>query len=320
MNGPNRSVSITLLALAGIVSLALVATGVLRERQGGAGEPAVHAGALGLIITTAAAAVVISLPGGGAREQSSEADSGTLRAMRDVQKAVERLSQQGALSDDARRVLNRSKERELLCRAIEEDVRRHDWEAALVLCRELAERFGYEQEADRFRSQIDMLRAESLDEEIAGTIAKIDALIVERRWDDAAAAAAHAEQSFPATQSIRTVVNRVARSKEAYKSDLERRFLMMAQAERVDEAMDLLRELDAYLTEREAEPLQEVARGVIGKARENLGAAFKLAYQDREWGIAVSLGEQIVSQFPNSRMAEEVSGVLAELRDRAAQA
>ncbi len=315
MNGASRSVSITLLVLAGLVSLTMVIVGFLRELEDGGGAVVVYAGALGLIITASVAAVVFSMG-----EKVDSEQEAVVRALRDVQRAVERMSQQSALSDDARRVLNRSKERDLLCRAIEEDIRRHDWEAALVLCQELSVRFGYEQEAERFRTQIEMGRAEGLDDEISGAIARVDELIVQRRWDDAGEAATRTVQSFPAAQRVRSLGDRVARAKEHYKNDLERRFLMMAQAERVDEAMELLRELDAYLTEREAEPLREVARGVIGKAKENLGAAFKLAYQDREWGIAVSVGEQIVEQFPNSRMAEEVSGILGELRERAAHA
>ena len=83
--------------------------------------------------------------------------------------------------------------------------------------------------------------------------------------------------------------------------------------------MEILKDLDHYLTEREAEPFREVARGVIGKARENLGAAFKLACQDRQWGIAISLGEQISREFPNSRMAQEVQDMLPSLRQRAGE-
>ena len=82
---------------------------------------------------------------------------------------------------------------------------------------------------------------------------------------------------------------------------------------------EILKDLDHYLTEREAEPFREVARGVIGKARENLGAAFKLACQDRQWGIAISLGEQISREFPNSRMAQEVQDMLPSLRQRAGE-
>ncbi len=313
MNGGSRGVSITLLVLAGLISLTMVVVGFLRElNEPGTGATVVYTGALGLIITACAGAVVWAM------ETNTENEQGAVvSSLVEVKRAVDRMTQQAALSDDARRVLNRSKERELLCRAIEEDIRRHDWEAALILCEELSTRFGYTQEADRFRSQIDMGRAEGLDEEISSAMARVDALIVQKKWDEARAAARVVADAFPALPRMQALTERVDRARAQYKGDLERRFLMLAQSDRIDEAMELLRELDAYLTEDEAAPLREVARGVIGKARENLGAAFKLAYRDREWGIAASVGEQILTQFPNSRMAEEVSGIMGELRERA---
>ena len=83
--------------------------------------------------------------------------------------------------------------------------------------------------------------------------------------------------------------------------------------------MEMLKELDAYLTEDEAGPYREVARGVIGKARDNLGVQFKLAVQDRRWDRASQLGDRIIEQFPNSRMAGEVRGMLDSIRARLRQ-
>ena len=62
-----------------------------------------------------------------------------------------------------------------------------------------------------------------------------------------------------------------------------------------------------------------MARGVIGKARENLGAQFKLAVQDRAWSRAATIGNTIVEQFPNTRMAAEVRDLLDGIRARARQ-
>lgn len=312
MNGMGRSLSITLLVLSGLISLTMVAAGIARELGGADGELMLFTGALGMIVTGSAAAVIAALPG-----QTGEGTGELHRALREVQRALDRMTQQAALSDDARRVLNRTRERELLCRAIEEDIRSHDWAAAQVLTTELASRFGYEQDAERFRLQIELARAEGLDEEITSAVARLDQIIVQRRWDDALAEAGRITAEFPTAQRVRGIADRVTRARRQYKEELERRFLIAAQADRIDEAMELLRELDAYLTEHEAEPFREVARGVIGKARENLGASFKLACQDRQWGIALSVGEQIIAQFPGSRMAAEVSRIIEDIRDRA---
>ena len=82
--------------------------------------------------------------------------------------------------------------------------------------------------------------------------------------------------------------------------------------------MELLKELDKYLTEQEAEPFRETARGVIGKKRDNLGVQFKIAVHDREWVRAMRVGEQIIQEFPNTKMCDEVRGMIDLLRERAA--
>ena len=81
----------------------------------------------------------------------------------------------------------------------------------------------------------------------------------------------------------------------------------------------MLKELDNYLSPDEAEPFREVARGVISKARENLGAQFKIAVQDRQWASAAAIGRRIINEFPNTRMAAEVRGLMDGILSRANQ-
>lgn len=233
--------------------------------------------------------------------------------------AMDRFSQHSALSDDARRVLNRKRERELLRRAIEEDMAVGEWDAAMVLVRELAERFGYRADAEEFRRRIDTVRAETVERNITDAISLIDGLIIQRRWDVAYAESGRVTRLFPDSPRVEGLRARVDQARVSYRSDLERRFLLAAQANRAEEALELLRELDGYLTAAEAAPYQELARGVIGKARDNLGAQFKLAVQDKHWRHAADLGEQIIQQFPNSRMADEIRGMIDGIRSRASR-
>ena len=60
------------------------------------------------------------------------------------------------------------------------------------------------------------------------------------------------------------------------------------------------------------------ARGVIGKKRQNLGVQFKLAVADHEWIDALHVGEQIIADFPNTKMADEVLSMMDLLKERAA--
>lgn len=275
-------------------------------------EVLVACGALGMLVILAIAPVTWHLR----RRQATHAQlSKKIDGLAD---AIRHLSDSSALSDDARRVLNRSTERELLCRAIEEDIQKQAWDAALVLCNELAERFGYRADAEEFRGRIDLARAEIQERRVADAIARLDGLIVQRRWDVAVREAQRIRRLYPDSTRVERLRERVEQARAVYKTDLERRFLeASATGNRVDEAMLLLKEMDSYFSESEAEPFREVARGVIGKARDNLGAQFKIAVQDRQWPLAASLGRRIINEFPNTRMAQEVRGMLDGILQRA---
>ncbi|MCA9287934.1 MAG: hypothetical protein KDA05_05075 [Phycisphaerales bacterium] len=289
-------------AIAAVLGVGLVAYGVWEHDRTFAvlGVAALAVVGLGLPVT------LVAMAGRGA---------GDTRA---VVEAVERLIEHSALSDDARRVLNRRSERHLLRQAIEEDMHHGDHEAALVLVRELAERFGYRSDAEELRARIEAARFEAVEHRITEAIARLDSLIGEKRWDEAMTEAARITRTHPDSHRVEGLRHRVERARAQYKADLERRFLLAAQQDRVDEALGLLHELDQYMTEQEAGPLQEVARGVIGKARENLGVQFRLAVQDRRWRHAAEIGDRIIAEFPNTRMAQEVRGMIDGIRSRAA--
>jgi len=267
----------------------------------------------GALLVFALAPVAFAFVLGGARAQHQQ----LIARVDELTRVVRSFTDLASLSEDARRVLNRQNDRELLTQAIEEDISNKNWNAAMVLVKELAERFGYRADAEEFRKKIDSLRAETIDKEISEATAYLDGLIIQRRWDAAYADAAKLLRLYPDASRVFGLRGRVELAQHSYKEELERRLLVAAQAGNTEEAMTLLKELDGYLTSNEAEPLRELARGVIGKARENLGAQFKLAVQDRNWREAARLGERIISDFPNSRMAAEIRDVIDGIRIRA---
>lgn len=235
----------------------------------------------------------------------------------ELARSVRQVSEQAALSDDARRVIHRDSERQLLRQAIEEDIAHQDWDAAMVLVKELADRFGYRVDAEEFRVRIERARAETLARKVTDAVAVLDGFILQRRWDAAYEEAARIRRLYPDSPRIETLRSRVDHARGMFKQDLERRFLVAAKDGHAEDAVTLLKELDSYLTPEEAEPLRELARGVIGKHRDNLGAQFKLAVQDRRWREAVRFGEGIIAEFPNSRMAQEVRDLIDGIRSRA---
>ena len=70
------------------------------------------------------------------------------------------MSEQQLLSDRAKSVAFREKERDAIRRAIQEEIAHGNFEAAGALANEIEASFGLKQEADRFRQDISNRRAE----------------------------------------------------------------------------------------------------------------------------------------------------------------
>ena len=224
------------------------------------------------------------------------------------------------LSESSKRVLYRPKELHLLRGAIEEDIGRGDYNAALTLCRTMAEEFGFREEAEKFRETIEAARRDRFDEQVRDALATLDESLARRDWAAAYAEAARMRRLFPEAGVVEELEGRIASAREEHKRHLRGRFLAAAEHGEVENAMALLRELDRYLTKSEAQQLQEVASGVVARHRENLSVQFNIAVRDRNWSEAVKAGNDIMREFPNSKMADEVRSMLDVLRTRATQA
>jgi hypothetical protein len=56
--------------------------------------------------------------------------------------------------------------------------------------------------------------------------------------------------------------------------------------------------------------LQEAARDIFRTKLHNLGVQISIAVTEKLWSGALNIGEQIIKEFPNSRMSEEIRGKL----------
>jgi len=313
-NWGHKAMVITGLAYGGamVVSLFLLLRGA-GVVGGPPREALLSAGLIGLllVLTMAPAAIIVALWAwtSPVRELS--------RRLRDVQDAVRVISEQAALSDDARRVLNRSTEREMLRRAIEQDIEQREWEAAVVLCDELANRFGYRADAEELRAKIAEARAGELDAAVREGAALIDGMLLQRRWADAEAEAARLARLMPQQTRTRELAARVEQARSEFKAEARQRFVAAAAEGRVEDAMTLLRDLDGLLTESESLPLRDMARGVIARAREQLGTQFREAIDEQDWADAATIARRIIAEHPNTKMAAEARQMLDGILARA---
>ncbi|MFW6061156.1 MAG: hypothetical protein ACODAQ_13325 [Phycisphaeraceae bacterium] len=278
----------------------------------GAYLPSVLLGLLGTVVLIVGA-VRAALYGRSARTVPTEAERRELLAL--LRQANDRL----LLSEPAKRIAYREHDIQTLRRVIEQDITRGDFDAAMILIEELAHTYGRRHEAEGYRERIANVRQQDQQAKIDEAVQGLEQILAQHEFDRAAREAAKLQRLFPDAERVQSLDQRVRDAREQYKQQLERQFLEAAESDDVDRALELLKELDMYLTEQEAEPLRETARGVIGKKRDNLGVQFKMAVHDKEWLRAVQVGEQIIREFPNSRMAEEARGMIDVLRQRAGE-
>lgn len=250
--------------------------------------------------------------------QGSAKDTSDTQSMEKVEKLLESINQRLLISESAKRIAYREKERQALQRAIQEDIEKGDFDAALVLSDELAQSYGYRELAEEYRERITGAQTNALDDRIRQAKQNLEKIVAMGDFNQAMREADKLMRLYPESPQVRGLDKQVLDAQERHKKAMERRFLDAAQRDDVETAMELLKELDKHLTEAEAEPFRETARGVITKKKQNLGVQFKLAVHDREWTHALQVGKQIMIEFPNTKMSDEVRGMLDLLRERAA--
>lgn len=220
------------------------------------------------------------------------------------------------MSENAKRVLFRDRELSILRKTVQDDLAQGEFHSALVLCDQMASVFGAVEEAEALRSKVQAIIHEHHDSRIREEIENLQQLLVQHRWVDAYQFAAKLRRLFPESPRLHSIEQQIADVRSQYRLELEARFLQSAELENVEEAMQLLRELDGYLTPDEARRFRDTATDVIVKYRDSLGARFKMAVSDHRWQEAIEFGEVIINQFPNTKMAKEVTTMLETIRVR----
>ncbi len=320
---PTRTTSLVIVAL-GVVCCAGCSVVLALSGNGGFAGVAAAITGLALLVGLLLASMVDGL-----RETTRCA----VRVARDVEdmqqrlitieQRIEVLRASAALSDRARGVLSRGQERMLLVQAAEEDLASGRFASANVLLRQL-QLLGADEEAAQLGQRVRAAQlgavlgagGQASGQTSASVIAPQPAF--DRGDADARLAPAATAASLGANAQASASAASVGAAQSQLKAGLEQAFHAAAREGRTDDAMMVLAQLDSLITPEEAVPLREIARDVIAKTRDGMGEKFRVAIQDKRWKDALALGEQIARQFPNSRMASEVGGMMDALRTRAA--
>lgn len=309
----------TACVLALIGSFVLIGLG-LAGMGGSASTWMVVVGCLAMFLAVAAMTVMPILL---KMESTLNRQLGELRDVHDRMaswgKTLDAIAENTRISDAAKSLARREQEMDAFRLAIQEDFRLEKWEAALRLVDEIESRFGYKQEADALREDLDEARSASIQAKLNQAIAVIEEHFKANDWDRAQVEIDRLLQALPDDTRVASLVERKKALREHHKQSLLQSWDEAVRRSDVDNAIDILKELDQYLSPAEAESLQTAARDVFKEKLLQLGVKFRFAVTEKRWEDALATGLELVEEFPNARMASEVREALDTLRERARQ-
>jgi len=309
---------ISIVALALALGLAAWGVAILQSN----GQPVIFAaGALGTILSLVA--LGISLDAAMQRRTHSATFTELINPVNErlqhVSVLLNQVSEQQRISERTKAIAFRDKDREALRLAIRDEINKRDWEGALKLVDEIEAVFGYKQEADRFREEIFQQRDAEIRKVVDERLAIIDKHCRAEHWSQAFREADSLMGMFPKDAQVSRLTQDIETRRQDFKKQLRDSWQDAVGRHDVDGSIEILKKLDLYLTPQEATELQDTVRQVFRDKLQLLGQQFTLAVKDHKWSEAVRLGESIIREFPNSRMATEVREKMDLLRQRAAE-
>lgn len=307
------------IALIAVVLLAVIADIFLPPQQGGKILQLVWLFAALVLLTAVililseTLKILSSLAENGAKlEKATE----TLEKNRSV---LTQINQNTRLSEVVKAIAFRDADIQSLREAVFDKLQQQDFDAAYEIIDEVARHIEYKSLAELLRTQANNYHDATDAERVNQVIAHIEKLFDSSQWAKASAQIERLIRDFPKSDNAKAMRQRLLDKKEERKKILLNAWDDAVKRQATDRGLDILRELDLYLTPNEGLALQEAAKDVFRNKLHNLGVQFSLAVSGKQWEKAIEAGEQIIRDFPNSRMAEEIHEKWDILRQKAEQ-
>jgi hypothetical protein len=221
------------------------------------------------------------------------------------------------LSDAAKEIVFQQTEQMQLGDAALSKLHQHDFDAAAAMIAAMEQSSRYSELGAKLRKMAEKYRAATEEGRVQQIIAHVEQLMDQAAWSQAALQIENLLKMFPYSDKAKSMSSRLRERKDMRKGELLCEWDRAVLAKDTDRSLDILKELDQYLTPSEALALQESASTVFRTKLHNLGVQFTMAVTERKWADAFETGRRIVQDFPNSRMANEIRSRLDILRDHA---
>jgi hypothetical protein len=237
-------------------------------------------------------------------------------ALEKIHTGLAQINQSTRLSETAKAIASRDIDKQSLRETVFDKLQQHDFDGAYEIISEIAKRTEYKDLADQLRIQADKFRDATEQERLNQVIAHIEKLMDEFQWARASSQIEGLIRANPDSEKAKAMRQRLLDKKEERKRTLLTAWDEAVKRQETDRSLEVLKELDLYLTPNEALALQEAAKDVFRTKLHNLGVRFSIAVTEKQWARALDIGEQIITDFPNSKMSEEIRGKIDILRQK----
>ena len=229
------------------------------------------------------------------------------------------INQNTRLSDAAKAIASRDVDKQTLREVVFDKLQQQDFDTTNEIIDEIAKSTVYKDLAVQLRIEAERYRGATKQERINQVIAHIENLFVGYQWTNASEQIEKLIQAEPDSEKAKAMRQRLLDKKAERKRILLTAWDDAVKRQATDRSLEILKELDQYLTPNEGLALQEAAIDVFRNKLHNLGVQFSLAVSEKHWAKAFDTGQRIMQDFPNSRMAEEIRERLEILKQKAQQ-
>ncbi len=220
------------------------------------------------------------------------------------------------LSEEAKAIVFQDANKQFLTETVLDKLEHQDIDGAYDIIDGIANCRGYEELAEHLRNEADKHRGATDQERIEQAIKAIEKLFENYQWVIAGTRIERLISAYPDSEEAKAMRQTLIERKEERKKVLLNAWDDAVKRHATDRSLEILRELDLYLTPEEGLALQKAARDVFKDKLHNLGIQFSLAVSGEQWEKAIQVGHEIMRDFPNSRMSEEIRGKMDVLKQR----
>ena len=235
-------------------------------------------------------------------------------ALEKISSGLAQINHSTRVSEAAKAIAFRDADRQSLREAVFDKLQQQDFSAAEDIINEIDKRPEYKELAVQLRIQTDRYHDATDLERLNQIMAHINKLLDDCQWGRASAQIEGLIKAHPDNEQIKAMRQVLLDKKQERKRILLAAWDDAIQNQETDRSLEILKELDQYLTPNEGLALQEAARDVFRTKLHNLGVQFAISVTEKRWVGALDIGQHIIAEFPNSKMSEEIRSKLDVLK------